>query len=197
MTAKLRGLPPAPRVLVAVTADIIASAVEADSGHCMIADALKASCPFASLPSADLATVRFSDLTKNLRYVYLAPRRVQEALLAFDQGIKPEPFTFELRAGQTTRSQRRVAVDPHESPLEDGRPRPRRRAKLVSTSDGAIPSVRGGKPPPMGALAGGAIGAVAASRRRSFGLRSMDRYVSLRAARAVLAEHGETEEATS
>jgi hypothetical protein len=194
MTAKMRGLPPAPRIKVIVTKEIIATAMPADSGHCMIADALVLSYPAAAFPSADLATIRCSDIEKGLRYIYLTPRSAQEALIRFDQGERPEPFAFELRSGQTTQPSKRLTV--RRSDGSKMRPRKRKSrnksSRLVGTNDGAIPQIRGGSPPPMGALAGGSIGAVRASRRRSFGLRSMDRLVSTEAARAVLAEHGGT-----
>jgi hypothetical protein len=177
-----RQLPSAPRVWVTVSQETIDAACEADSGHCMIADAMTASIPAASRTSADLATLRFTDKDKGLRYVYLTPRWVQEALLRFDMGDRPKPFRFQLRNGTTVRSGGRGTGARHAA-------RPPA-ATLVQVSDSGIPEVRGGSAPPMGALAGGSIGSVSKSRRRTFGLRAMDRYVSTRAAEAALAERG-------
>lgn len=100
MTKKLTS----PQVKVEVTAEIIAQATECDSEHCMIAEAVKAAFPGSTFVSVDLQTIRFSEPEKHLRYTYLTPRVAQIALVNFDQGRKPEPFTFQLRRGQVTRS---------------------------------------------------------------------------------------------
>jgi len=198
MTAKMRGLPPAPRVRAKVTKKIIATSVPADSGHCMLADAVAAAVPWARFVSADLQTIRFSDPARGLRYVYLTPRSAQQALIMFDQGQHPEPFSFELRAGQTTQRarQRETITQPDGSKKRIWVKTPGARTSprfVAPQNDGAVPQIRGGPTPPMGTLAGGSVGAVPASHRRSFGLRSMDRLVTPDTARKVLAEQDQAD----
>lgn len=98
-----------PAMNVSVTQDEIDSAVPANSGHCMIADAVKRDFQrkFKRKPlgvSVDLQTIRLTDCEKGLRFVYLTPPTAQRALLQFDQGKKLTPFNFRLSAGQTVES---------------------------------------------------------------------------------------------
>ena len=88
--------------VIKVTQEMIDRAIPADSSHCMIADAVQATLPKAEFVAVDLATIRWSDRKKGLRYTFLTPRGAQWALVQFDQGVKPEPFSFILRQGQTT-----------------------------------------------------------------------------------------------
>ena len=94
----------APRVKLVITEELIAAAVPRDSNHCMIADALKVARPDAKAVSVDLATIRFTDPEKGLRYTYMTPRIAQVCLVNFDREIKPVPFDFVIRSGQVTRS---------------------------------------------------------------------------------------------
>src|SRR5688572_3877236 len=91
----------APRLKVEVTKDIIDHAVERNSNHCMLADALKASHPHLKFISVDIQTIRATDLEKRQRYVWLTPRSTQLAIINFDQGQRPAPFSYQLREGQT------------------------------------------------------------------------------------------------
>lgn len=156
MTKKKVGTPRSPRVMVAVTTEHIAEAVPRDSGHCMIAEAVKSAYPGAGRVSVDLQTIRFSDYSKGVRYTYLTPRVAQVALIQFDQGIRPEPIGFTLRQGLVTRAGRSTG----------GAKAPDVLAKSDLRLEGSTSSIRrvGGRTPPVGA-----IGA-----RRSFGLRSLD-----------------------
>jgi len=85
-----------PRVQVAITQAHIDTAIPADSGHCMIADALREALPHVRGVSVDLQTIRFTDPKKAQRYTYLTPPIAQDYLVAFDQGQFLEPFTFNL-----------------------------------------------------------------------------------------------------
>lgn len=90
-----------PKVLLRVTDEIIDRSVPKSSEHCMVADAVKVAFPTAKAVSVDLATVRFSDPGKGLRYIYLTPRIAQEQLIEFDEGRRPYAFQCELtRAAQ-------------------------------------------------------------------------------------------------
>src|SRR5258707_2331325 len=94
--------PRSPKVTIEITPDLIESSKERDSSHCMIAEAVKKAYLGAAFVSVDLQTIRFSDHNKGLRYTYLTPRSAQIALIEFDQGTTPEPFSFQLRGGQVT-----------------------------------------------------------------------------------------------
>jgi len=80
----------------------IDDAIPADSAHCMIADGIKESLPHVKHISVDIGSIRYSDPKKGLRYTFLTPRPAQWALVQYDQGVKPEPFNFDLRGGQRT-----------------------------------------------------------------------------------------------
>jgi len=181
-----RKLPQAPRISLAVTQEMIDHAVPKDSGHCMVADAVRAAVPTATYVSVDLQTIRFSDPGKGLRFTYLTPRTVAEALCAWDEGTKPEPWTFQLRSGQVTRSgnrsskydskrrEQRKAAEEEEDARQSGA---EGRARLVSregpnSTSGVVPDIVGGTPPPMGALAHGP--GIKRNRRRVFGLRALE-----------------------
>ena len=79
-----------------VTPEIIDRAVSRDSGHCIVADALRAAIPDATRVSVDLQTVRFSLESTGRRYIYLTPQAAQHFLIDFDQGIKPRPGRVRL-----------------------------------------------------------------------------------------------------
>jgi len=109
-------IPRSRRVDVEVTPEIIGTATQADSGHCMIADAVKAAVPGAANISVDLQTIRFSDPKKRMRYVYLTPRMAQLALVDFDAGEMPDPFTFRLdRAHIVAMKDPKAPKDPRKS----------------------------------------------------------------------------------
>ncbi len=189
----------APQLDFPVTAEIIEDAVPQDSAHCMIADALKAAMPEAQSVSVDLATIRFTDPKRGRRYIYLTPIPAQVALLDFDKGDKPEPFTVKCHAAQIVetkkaRGERKAASasipegpqtpaagsSPSIPEAPDGMPAPSHHAKLVANpaGGGTVPIKVGGTLPPLGPLARGAgtnkTGPrYRTGRKRSFGLRAM------------------------
>ncbi|HYW89971.1 MAG TPA: hypothetical protein VFB50_19515 [Chloroflexota bacterium] len=94
-----------PRITVNVTEELIDAAIPLDSSHCMIADAIKAAVPEARSVIVDLAAIRWTNSREGKRYIYFTPGSVQDVLLQFDNGIKPQPFRFVLRApAQVTNS---------------------------------------------------------------------------------------------
>jgi hypothetical protein len=96
--------PLGPRIRVAVKQEHITEAVAADSSKCWIAEAIKATVPHATAVIVDLATTRFTDATKGLRYVYATPYSAQKALIEFDEGTPPPPFAFVLKNAHVTRA---------------------------------------------------------------------------------------------
>jgi hypothetical protein len=157
-----------PRLVIDVPQDIIETSTERDSSHCMIADAIARAVPQAKYISVDLATIRFTDLDAGVRYIYLTPRPAQAALLAFDQGEKPEPFKLRLEGAHV---------------LATGNARKARATLQQDPRGGKTPPVRvGGQSPPLGPLQGGAkldnarkTPVVRTGRRREFGLRAIIR----------------------
>lgn len=176
----------APVTVITVDKDVAAQAVEQSSSHCMIAEAVKAALPDARYVSVDLQTIRYSDPRVGLRYIYLTPRRVQEALTHFDMGVLPqESFSFRLVSGHVTRSGdgkvRHVAKTPEEQAKIEARREELRQAKIIDRENRQAESrrastfeVEGGPTPPRGALA---HGGVVPSRRRQFGMRALERSV--------------------
>lgn len=85
------------RPQIIVTQDDIDTAIPKDSGHCMIADAIKHSIPNAKAPTVDVGTIRFTDGKTGDRLTYVTPYFAQQVLQDWDYGQKPKPFAFQLR----------------------------------------------------------------------------------------------------
>lgn len=84
---------------VVVKKEHIQHAVRRDSHHCMIADAIQAQHAWAKFVVVDVQSIRFSNTETGRRYIYLTPPRAQRALLDFDKGKTPKPFTFTMQQG--------------------------------------------------------------------------------------------------
>lgn len=97
-----KNLPKGPNFSVNVTAEVMELSRDRDSSHCMVAMAVKDAMPKATSISVDLQTIRFSLPDKRLRYTYLTPRVAQLAIIQFDQGKMPEPFSFKLAGAHVT-----------------------------------------------------------------------------------------------
>ena len=161
-----KSLPPIP-----VTAEIIAEASKANSGHCMIADAIKKALPMMTAVTVDLQTIRFSDRVKGVRYIYLLPAFAQKQLLRFDYGVEVEPWDLSLptrpsqiikivatHAGRVNVAKRPVSLGPK---------------KLQKTTP---KTVVGGQPPPLAVLAHSSKGGEGQKGlKRQFGRRLGDK----------------------
>jgi hypothetical protein len=168
--------PQAPRLKISVTSELIESSKRRDSSHCMIAEAVKIAVPGASNVSVDLQTIRFSDMTKRLRFTYLTPRIAQVAIIQFDQGTEDiDPYSFRLRGGHVTNAGARAS---NTAPLSDKQVAQREKATASRSASldrtilvdrhgdaGNVPDRIGGKPPPTTPFA----------RRRAYGLRALER----------------------
>lgn len=147
---RLRGT--GPKVTVSVEQDIIDQSERRDSSHCMIADAIKTTLPDVSNVSVDLATIRWTDRKRGVRYTYLTPPLAQRALVNFDQGLTAEPFTFRLhQALQVTTAGKRTK---------------RQEGGSSGKAHSSVPTVMGGLPAPLGALASGTGAKTAESKSR-------------------------------
>lgn len=161
--------PKSPTIMLEITEELIADAVPRDSSHCLWAEAVKAGFPDAKNVSVDIQTIRFTDPKKGLRYTYLTPRTAQVALVQFDQGVRPEPHSVQLRRGQVTRSggkSGRKTISPVEKAQREAAAKKGRdvlaKTTLRKTGDAVVPDRVGGKTPP-----------IAAGKRRAFGLRGL------------------------
>lgn len=169
-----------PRLQINVTAELIEAATPKDSKHCMISDAVKIAFPDASAISTDLATIRFTDPKKHLRYTYLTPRVAQGCLINFDQERRPEPFSFLLRGAQVTKSGR--IWRSHEKKESTPAQKLQRqnalvkaqnqfgKSRLQKTGTGNVPDRIGGQTPPLQRSRDN----VPFSRRRAYGLRALE-----------------------
>jgi hypothetical protein len=104
----------------------------------MISQSIKKELPWASGVSVDLQTIRLSDRNERKRYIFLTPLVAQQAIVDFDQGKAPLPFTVKLRNPQVTnigRGNRQGArnlglrkssgLGSHEAVITGGRPPPK------------------------------------------------------------------------
>jgi len=165
---KRNRMPAAPRATIQVTQKHIDMATPRNSGHCMIADAVKAAFPRAQSVAVDIQTIRWSDPAKRQRYVYLTPRSAQVALVRWDQGITTEPFSFKLKGAQIIRVAKPKAstAGNTESPIP-------RRARLHSRHGESSQTDHHASPPEV--IGGRAPPRVSYNNRREFGLRAMSR----------------------
>jgi hypothetical protein len=152
---------------IEVTHEIIATAIPANSGHCMISDAVKMAAVKKKMRVGkvltDLQTIRFTDLDEKRRYICFTPREGQLALLTFDQGMKPEPFSFRLKPVQIIEKQHRERKATADQP-----------GKGVSKPEIAIQMTggHGGYSRPV-KVGGKALATTSVGLRREFGLRRL------------------------
>jgi len=184
-TKPKRKFPGTPHIRLAVTEDIIRNSISRDSSHCMLAEAVKLAFPEGTSISVDIQTIRVSNPKKQQRYTYLTPRLAQVALIKFDQGIMPEPFEVSLRSGQVTRmhssadarakarTDRVVSAKSLAAIDKAAESNPLKQATLVERQKGVgnVHERIGGRTPPVQRTKDN----VPFSKRRSFGLRGMDR----------------------
>ncbi len=173
--------PRGPKFQVTVDQDMIEAAKQRDSSHCMIAEAIKAAYPEASMVAVDLQTIRFSDPKKGLRFTYLTPRQAQVALVQFDQGTDVTPFSVRLRGSHVTMSGTRSPRLPRG--LSEAEIKQRRNATQASVeankalrrqgirangNKDTVPDRVGGQTPPIMRDKN----KIPMSRRREFGMRA-------------------------
>lgn len=148
-----------------VTDEIITNAIQRDSGHCIIADAIRAAG--GKRPMVDLQTIRWTDEEKGIRYVALTPAGAQRALLNWDKGIRPKhEFTIRIYPFQQVPSGKRSGKGQFTKKVKPGKTYVRSTGEQKGeVSMNRPPTVQGGSLPPLGALSN------FAGKRRTFGLR--------------------------
>jgi hypothetical protein len=165
----------------------IAQALQRSSSACAIAEAVKQQIPNAIHVSVDLATIRWTDRVKQLRYVALTPMCAQELIVNFDQGLreKLQPISFDLKPVMISRAGAKRRQVPEASELrgsgispappadpQEAKPKlipyagKEKRTVSKVKPDGTVPVVLGGRMPPISALP---------SNQRAFGLRQARR----------------------
>lgn len=91
-----------PSMNVTITEELVERAVQRDSHHCMIAEAIKEQNPHFARILVDLQTIRWTNTTTGKRYICLTPEEAAAKLVDFDQGRPIEPFSFAMRIVQAT-----------------------------------------------------------------------------------------------
>ena len=92
--------PRAPVIEANVTRDILERCRTRGSRYCPVLEAVKTAFPDGIRLASDLQTIRVSDPQRRLTYTYPTPRVAQIALIEFDRGSLPEPFSIRLSNGQ-------------------------------------------------------------------------------------------------
>lgn len=75
-----------PKITLTIAEKARQAAIKSNSGGCLIAAAILQQYPHLSDPTVDMATVRFTDRQRGIRYTYLTPPEAQHVLLSFDRG---------------------------------------------------------------------------------------------------------------
>lgn len=133
----------APKLEVDVSQEHIDDAIRGISSHCMAKEAIKEGHPQFTHIAVDLQSIRITERAKGVRYIYLTPRKVQQAIVYFDQGLRMRPFKFKLKGGHTVASYmtNKLKGKPARERVKLGK------QQLVSKRR-EIPDVIGGKPTP-------------------------------------------------
>lgn len=172
---KLRAIRP-PQIHVEVTGTIIDEAIARHSGYCMGSEAVKIAAPWARNVSTDIQTIRLTDPRRGVRYIYLTPRIMQDMLIDFDSGVKPQPFSFKLRNGQVTSSWKRVRTESGVTKMVKERNDLNRRKLAPEKYRNSVGTgtIIGGKAPPKASTLAKRKPSIATgvSYRREFGLRA-------------------------
>ena len=110
------------RAEITVAQKYIDAAMERNSSHCATADAIKEQVPEARHISVDLQTIRWTDRTKGLRYVFLTPHAIQtNIIIPFDQGLREDckPATVRMKPAYVCKSGKKRRHTPDNDQLKD------------------------------------------------------------------------------
>jgi hypothetical protein len=138
----------APRPEIHVTEEDIDAAMPQNSKHCMIVLAIRRAVPSAIKILVDIQTIRWTDKKKGLRYIYFTPDKALIALVQFDYGLKPKPFSFRLRGAQIVSARIRTRGEDKRVVHKLGR----RKVSIAPNQKKKIrirPDILGGKAPPL------------------------------------------------
>jgi hypothetical protein len=110
------------RAEISVEQRHIDRAMEKDSSHCAVADAIKAQVPEARFISIDLQTIRWTDARKKLRYVFLTPSLIQtDVIIPFDQGERDKcrPTVVKMKPAYVCQCGKKRRHTPDNEELKD------------------------------------------------------------------------------
>lgn len=155
-----------------VTEKVIDRAVQRDSSHCVVADAIRECKPEATAVAVDLQTIRFSDKKTGKRYTFLTPPACQRTLVAFDQGEEIAPFGFYLGPPVHVNTAK-IRTQADGKRRRDYKPR-----TISSRGKGQVPIVNDGVALPANAAlatgpGGNGKGRAAKGKVRQYGLRQL------------------------
>lgn len=162
------------RTVIPITEEIIAEGMRSDAAYCVIAKAIRSVLPNATGIRVDLATIRWTDRERGLRYIYLTPIAAQQMIVDFDQGrdtSRLKPFQMRLRDVQIvkTRSQaerqQSRGIGTGNSPVNKARPRAITRAVVYRDKD-SVAVITGGHRMPV-------ADARSPERQRRYGARQL------------------------
>jgi hypothetical protein len=115
-----------------ITRELITDAVQRQSAHCLIAEAIRQQVPNACMVTVDMRTTRWSNPVTEERFVYLTPQLAQSIIIKFDQGIEIEPTEISMRNPVQI-----VRMRKGQPPRDPGEPR-KRPVMARMRSDGVI-----------------------------------------------------------
>jgi hypothetical protein len=141
-----------PRPTINVTQSDIDMAMPKESRHCMVALAIHRDVPSATHVLVDIQTIRWTDKAKGLRYTYMTPAKVIATMLAWDEAIKPAPFSFRLRGAQITTARPLVRETKTGTKKQKRIHKLGRRQRIIASGDKKKrmrATIVGGKPPPI------------------------------------------------
>lgn len=154
------------RTKIPVDEDLIEAGIKKDATYCIIAEAVRRALPEATGIRVDLATIRWSDPDKGVRYIYLTPLAAQQMIVDFDQGYgtdRLKPFMMRLKDFQAI-PMRTAAAKRQASGVGKGNGEPKRR-KVRIKSDGSA-EIIGGRAMPV-------ADARSPERQRRYGARQL------------------------
>lgn len=139
------------RIIFDITEEVITAGMQRNSIYCPIAETVRRTIPVATAIRVDLATVRWTDPVKRLRYIYLTPIAAQQFIVDYDRGYgkdRVKPFKMRLRDGHIIETRPEAE---RRKRRESGTPRAKPVPRTIKLKDkGSVVEVTGGHPLPVG-----------------------------------------------
>jgi hypothetical protein len=85
-----------PTLIAEITSETYKTAVQAESGACLAADAIEERYPQYKA-DVDVATTTIKDPKRGLKFIYLTPQKIGNLLVGFDQGWLEKELPIKLR----------------------------------------------------------------------------------------------------
>jgi len=128
-------------------------ATAADSGGCLVADAIEDKYPQYKA-DVDVATIQIKDRARGVKYIYLTPPRIGNVLLGFDQGWREEDLPIKLRLANAvkivkitrSRSSKKATAERRAARLAELEQKEKSGAILTSVEKRSLTKLRNPKP---------------------------------------------------